>query len=83
MYLSTALEDYADKLEIYICEQGSTQEPEFLPDHKFGVFIGPEGGWSDSEKEQFAAKKIRHLGLGDFTLRAETAAIIASSKLLH
>lgn len=42
------------------------------------VFIGPEGGFSDAEAE--AAKNIgaEIISLGDLTLRAETAAIIAS-----
>jgi 16S rRNA (uracil1498-N3)-methyltransferase len=47
-----------------------------------GVFIGPEGGWSDSEKLLFEQSQLARLHLGSFTLRAETAAVTAASKLL-
>jgi 16S rRNA (uracil1498-N3)-methyltransferase len=42
------------------------------------VFIGPEGGWS--EKEINLAKENGFLitNLGNFTLRAETAAICST-----
>lgn len=46
---------------------------------RIGIFIGPEGGWSEEEKE--AAKKIKNfkiINLGKLTLRAETAAIVAA-----
>lgn len=47
-----------------------------------GILIGPEGGWSDAEKELFKEKDIEHLNLHDFTLRAETAAVVASATIL-
>jgi 16S rRNA (uracil1498-N3)-methyltransferase len=37
------------------------------------LLVGPEGGWSDEERLQVAAK----VGLGDHVLRVETAAIAA------
>lgn len=81
MHLQTAFDEYASKLQLFICEQGSkTAEP--LPEKPVGIFIGPEGGWSDVEKELFTHQSLTHLQLGDFTLRAETAAIIATSKML-
>ncbi len=43
-----------------------------------GVFIGPEGGWSDDEVGLAKEKKIGIVSLGPLTLRAETAAIVAS-----
>ncbi len=45
-------------------------------------YIGPEGGWSDRERTMFQSKGIVAQTLGDRILRAETAAIVASSKLL-
>ncbi|MEW6617300.1 MAG: RsmE family RNA methyltransferase [Patescibacteria group bacterium] len=42
------------------------------------VFIGPEGGWSENELEYAKENKFLIANLGKFTLRGETAAIIAS-----
>jgi len=50
---------------------------------KIGIFIGPEGGWSEEElkmvkNEVGKSDKFKMSGLGKTTLRAETAAIVAS-----
>lgn len=50
---------------------------------KVGIFIGPEGGWSGEELEKIRQeikldKKFKMAGLGKTTLRAETAAVVAS-----
>ena len=37
------------------------------------LLIGPEGGWNDSEREQFTAAGWRGVSLGPLVLRAETA----------
>lgn len=42
-----------------------------------GIFIGPEGGWDPQEIETARTAKLNLVGLGQFTLRAETAAIVA------
>lgn len=42
-------------------------------------FIGPEGGWSDSEREQAESVGFRYAGLGALILRAETAAVSAAA----
>jgi len=48
-----------------------------------GVFIGPEGGWSPEEVALFsAAPHIKPAHLGSSVLRAETAAVVAST-LMH
>lgn len=48
-----------------------------------GVFIGPEGGWSPEEVLLFtSAQQIKPLHLGKAVLRAETAAVVAST-LMH
>ena len=46
--------------------------------NRVGVFIGTEGGWDESEVE-LARKNYFHLAsLGPLTMRAETAAVIAT-----
>jgi len=47
---------------------------------KIGVFIGPEGGWHPEELSLVSSldkQNFKVLGLSPFTLRAETAAIVA------
>jgi 16S rRNA (uracil1498-N3)-methyltransferase len=41
------------------------------------LLIGPEGGWTDPEREQFAAAGWRGVSLGPLVLRAETAVCAA------
>lgn len=43
-----------------------------------GVWVGPEGGWDESELEKAKTAKLAVVSLGALTLRAETAAIVAS-----
>ncbi len=47
-----------------------------------GIFVGPEGGWSNQEIMFFKRNEIRVYSLGPQVLRAETAAIAISSLLL-
>ena len=41
--------------------------------------LGPEGGWTDSELDQFRDAGWSSASLGDTILRAETAAIAATA----
>ncbi len=42
-----------------------------------GIFIGPEGGWTEAEILLAKKTKFKIVSLGPLTLRAETAAIVA------
>lgn len=44
---------------------------------RLAVLVGPEGGWSDEERSSALNAGWRPAGLGDTTLRAETAATVA------
>ncbi len=50
--------------------------------HEVVVLVGPEGGWSDKEREYFAEKNIPHISISDFILRAETACLSAVNLLV-
>lgn len=83
VHLQKALEEYKEHLMIFIAHKGHSTPGQYKPGQKYGVLIGPEGGWSEAEQEIFARENYAGLDLGDFTLRAETAAIVASAKLLQ
>ncbi|HMT18417.1 MAG TPA: RsmE family RNA methyltransferase [Candidatus Saccharibacteria bacterium] len=80
----TLLKELKGKAELFVAEQGSPSEIsniKYQISQPLAVLIGPEGGWSDSEKQLFQDHQLKHLDLSDFTLRAETAAIAAATLL--
>jgi 16S rRNA (uracil1498-N3)-methyltransferase len=46
------------------------------------LLIGPEGGWSESERGELRETSWRSVGLGPRVLRAETAAVVGAAALL-
>lgn len=79
MLVKTAVEHVGEKVKLFVCEQANQASPFTTHDSvTVGCLIGPEGGWSDAEKQLFEQHGLQHIGLGQFTLRAETAAIIAA-----
>ncbi len=52
-------------------------------DGRVGVWIGPEGGWDEKEIELAKKQNFKIVSLGKLTLRAETAAIVASYSVVH
>lgn len=51
-----------------------------MPAEGVGLFVGPEGGWSDEELELAAGIGVRFAGLGPFRLRSETAGVVAVAR---
>lgn len=79
--IPSLLKKYQGQLPIYLCQQGSVAL-KVVPDRAL-LCIGPEGGWTEEEQTLFTEYGALSLGLGQFTYRAETAAIVATSKLLQ
>lgn len=79
--LTTFFKEFFDKIQIFVCAQNSNKlnDPDKVQD-AIGILVGPEGGWSESEKLLFKDYKISLLDLHDNTLRAETAVIAALAK---
>lgn len=81
MGVEALLNEFADKIPVFVCEQ--TGEMPIPSDVESCVIVvGPEGGWSEGERALFADKNVKLINIGDFTHRAETASIAAVSKLL-
>lgn len=79
--IEEALSEYKEKVELLICdEQSETAVTE--SEKPVGVLIGPEGGWTGAESALFKQENLGSLHLGNLTLRAETAAVAATGKLL-
>jgi len=49
---------------------------------KIGILIGPEGGFTDTERDFFEDQGIEMFSVGEQVLRAETAAIVVSALIL-
>jgi 16S rRNA (uracil1498-N3)-methyltransferase len=45
--------------------------------------VGPEGGWTDGEEEEFRARGFETVSLGRRILKSETAALAAVAMVLH
>jgi 16S rRNA (uracil1498-N3)-methyltransferase len=80
MLVKTALDHLGTKVQLMICQQGGAR-PDANTKGSLGVLVGPEGGWSDQEKALFSDSQLLELGLGQLTLRAETASVAAAAIL--
>ncbi len=80
--LDSALEEFKGKIDLYFAEQTEASDEMGDTEKPAGVFVGPEGGWTDNEKSQLAAV-CKKLNIAQFTLRAETACVTAATLLLQ
>lgn len=82
--LESLITEFKDKIDLYVAEQGSpfrSKIENLTSQNATGILVGPEGGWTDLEKQLFVDSQLKHLALSEFTLRAETAAITAAALL--
>lgn len=47
-----------------------------------GLWVGPEGGWTDAERDELKRLGVPPVCFGERTLRAETAAVVGTAWLL-
>ncbi len=81
MQVETAVTHFDGRVPLLVCEQ--TESNTRTDMDNAGILIGPEGGWSDSEKQLFKDHHLTQLSLHDFTLRAETACVTAVMQLIN
>ena len=65
---------------LFFCdERDRASKVELAANSSAILLVGPEGGWSDQERENFNSRTdIRTLGLGANRLRTETAALVGT-----
>lgn len=68
---------------LILLDPGAPPLPLTPPDGDLAVLIGPEGGWTDAERAELAARGARRHGLGTLVLRAETAPLAILAALRH
>ena len=81
--LSTALATWPAERALIFCDEGAPQANPLaalkpIPRGPLAVLIGPEGGFSQAERELISAKPYAHpISLGPRIMRADTAAVAA------
>ncbi len=81
--LSMALKINKDRTLIAFNFSGKTNLNTNMKDNKIGIITGPESGFSENEEIIIKNKSNEAYLLGDFPLKAETAAIVAVSLIQH
>lgn len=86
MTLIEVIENYSD---VFVCDlsegnnQLSSTKLQTTTHNQIGILIGPEGGWTEKEREMFKEKSMMTVSLGETVLRAETAGIVGVSFLMN
>ncbi|RJQ29066.1 16S rRNA (uracil(1498)-N(3))-methyltransferase [Candidatus Parcubacteria bacterium] len=71
-------------LNLFFDSQGKPFDTTELEKAKtVGVFVGPEGGWDENELKIAKKEEFYIASLGPLTLRAETAAVVATYLTAH
>jgi 16S rRNA (uracil1498-N3)-methyltransferase len=83
MKYSAALLEAKNEGEVFFADMAAPQNKKIPPKTggSMSLFIGPEGGWTDAERELALTNEVTVLSLGPNILRAETAAIVGVYEL--
>lgn len=79
--LKSLVSTFKDAYVLYACDERA-EIGAFKNIDKTGIIIGPEGGWTEVELQYLQDSGINPMVLGNLTLRAETAAVVAATKIL-
>ena len=81
--LKSTLSNWDSDRIIILCDEQHKidNKIKFSREKKIAIFIGPIGGWSDKERILFDRIDHIKLSLGENILKADTAAILALSKV--
>lgn len=82
IHLEKATAKYINEVKLFVCDELGENIKLDEDYHKVGLLIGPEGGWSEEEKQDFKKLGLKFYQISNHTLRAETASIVALGKLL-
>ncbi|MFT5359730.1 MAG: 16S rRNA (uracil1498-N3)-methyltransferase [Candidatus Paceibacteria bacterium] len=74
--------EIASGTDIFVLDMGRESFRDNKRDYPLSFFIGPEGGWTDEERELFKGSSAKIVSLTETTLRGETAAINAAYESL-
>ncbi len=75
-----ALTELPRDTQSFFCNNGGigAHEVQLRAQSDRAIFIGPEGGWDEQEVAAAAEAGLQTISFGSLTLRAETAAIVAT-----
>jgi 16S rRNA (uracil1498-N3)-methyltransferase len=78
-----AVERHGSGLDVVVADEAEVEEHDAgtAPGHPHLGLVGPEGAFSEREKEWLEQNGVRRMSLGPFRLRAETAAIVLAATL--
>jgi len=84
MKYSAALLEAKKTGEVLFADMAAPQNKKISPKEgdSLSLFIGPEGGWTDDERELALKNQAKIFSLGPNILRAETAAIVGVYELI-
>ncbi len=82
LYSELIIMDYEQKF-IALCDAKNSLIDVYQEDKKTLILIGPEGGFSDGEREQALNAGFVPIKIGHSRLRAETAAVVATGMVAN